>query len=508
MPIAPSASEDDLLDVLIIGAGLSGIGAACQLQQRCPGKRYAILEARDAIGGTWDLFRYPGIRSDSDMYTLGYAFKPWNNPKAIADGPSIRRYIRETAHEAGIAPHIRFGHKAVSAAWSSSDACWRIEVERAASGARGTGTIGTIGSIDTIRARFLYICGGYYSYESAYRPEFAGEGDYRGAVVLPQFWPEGLDYAGKRVVVVGSGATAVTLVPSMAESAAHVTMLQRSPSYVIARPSEDAIARRLQHHLPARLAYGVTRWKNVLISMLFYRLARSRPQQVKQRIVSMAANALGSGYDVGTHFTPAYKPWDQRVCVVPDGDLFRAIRDGRASVVTDTIERFTPDGIRLKSGQELPADIVVLATGLQLKVLGGIALSIDGRPCNPNGAIAYKGMMLGDVPNLAMAFGYTNASWTLKADLTAAYVCRLLRYMDRHGKAIAVPRREADVRPQPFLNFTSGYVQRAQHLLPRQGSRAPWQVYQNYLQDLLAIRFGRIADGVMRFGDKGVMPCG
>ncbi|RJF92303.1 flavin-containing monooxygenase [Noviherbaspirillum saxi] len=487
--------EENFLDVLIVGAGLSGIGAAYHLQQRCPDKRYAILEARQAIGGTWDLFRYPGIRSDSDMYTLGYVFKPWTNPQAIADGPSIRSYIRETANEAGIMQHVRLGQKVTAVAWSSEEACWTVEVERVASGERRK-----------LRARFLYMCSGYYSYDEAYRPQFAGEDDYRGTVVLPQFWPEDLDYRGKRVVVIGSGATAVTLVPAMAKSAAHVTMLQRSPSYVVTRPSVDTVADRLRHHLPARLAYSMTRWKNVIESMFLYRLARRYPEQTKRRIIEMAAKELGTGIDVGTHFTPSYKPWDQRVCLVPDGDMFQAIREGHASVVTDTIERFSSNGILLKSGRELHADIVVMATGLKLNLLGGAAVTIDGRPCIPNDAMAYKGMMLSDVPNLAMAFGYTNASWTLKADLTAAYVCRLLNYMDRHHKAIAVPRREAGVEPQPFLSFTSGYVQRAHTLLPKQGSRRPWQVYQNYLQDLLTIRFGRIADGVMRFGPKGTMP--
>jgi monooxygenase len=495
MPASSASSKEDLLDVLIVGAGLSGIGAACQLQQQCPGKRYAILETRDAIGGTWDLFRYPGIRSDSDMYTLGYAFKPWTDSKAIADGASIRTYIRETAREAGIEQHIRFGHRVVRAKWSSRDACWTVEAEQTSSGTRMT-----------LRARFLYLCSGYYSYEEAYRPEIVGEQDYRGTIVVPQFWPEQLDYAGKRVVVIGSGATAVTLVPSMAETAAHVTMLQRSPSYVVSRPSKDVIARFLRRLQPARVAYGITRWKNVLLSIFLYWLARNRPETVKQRIVSMAVEQIGDGHDVETHFSPNYKPWDQRVCVVPDGDLFHAIRDGRASVVTDTIEHFTPAGIRLKSGRELQADIVVLATGLKVKVPGGIDLIIDGQRCKPNEMIAYKGMMLSDVPNMAMAFGYTNASWTLKADLTAAYVCRLLRYMDRHGMAIAVPRREADVQPQPFLSFTSGYVQRAQDQLPKQGSRAPWRVHQNYLRDLITIRFGRIADGVLRFGTKGTLP--
>nr|WP_245844969.1 NAD(P)/FAD-dependent oxidoreductase [Noviherbaspirillum humi] len=487
--------EQELLDVLIIGAGLSGIGAARHLQRHCQGKRYAILEARDAIGGTWDLFRYPGIRSDSDMYTLGYAFKPWTDAKAIADGPSILKYVRETAEEAGITRHIRFGRKAVAAAWSSDEACWTVEVADSAGGARST-----------LRTRFLYACSGYYSYDEAYRPEFTGEQDFRGEVVLPQFWPKDLDHAGKRVAVIGSGATAVTLVPAMAETAAHVTMLQRSPTYVVSRPARDSIALWLRRRLPARIAYGLTRWKNVLVGMFFYRLARRRPEPVKRRIVQMAAQELGAGFDVATHFTPSYKPWDQRMCVVPDGDLFRAIRAGRASVVTDTIERFTAGGIRLSSGRELPADVIVVATGLKLQMLGGMTLMVDGKPVQPSEALTYKGMMLADVPNFAMAFGYTNASWTLKADLTAAYVCRLLRHMDRHGEAIAVPRREADVQPRPFLDFTSGYVQRAKDILPKQGSRAPWQVHQNYFRDMSVIRFGRIDDGVMRFGPKGALP--
>jgi cyclohexanone monooxygenase len=486
---------DAPLDVLIVGAGLSGIGAAVHLQKRCPGKRYAIVEARDAIGGTWDLFRYPGIRSDSDMYTLGYAFKPWIESKAIADGPSILKYVRETASEYGVDRHIRYGHKVVAAHWSTPDACWTVEAQDKASGERST-----------IRTRFLYMCSGYYSYDRAYRPGFEGEQDYRGAIVQPQFWPEDLDYAGKRVVVVGSGATAVTLVPAMAEKAAHVTMLQRSPTYVVSRPSVYSFAKRWRERLPERLAYFVTRWRVIAESMFLYHMARKHPDEAKRRIVSLVRRDLGPGFDVATHFTPRYKPWDQRVCVAPDGDMFHAIREGRASVVTDTIERFTAGGIRLASGQELEADILVLATGLQLNVLGDVAVSVDGQPYKPSEATSYKGMMLSDLPNLAMAFGYTNASWTLKADLTAAWVCRLLRYMDRRKVAIAVPRREEGLDKLPFVSFTSGYVQRSIDLLPKQASKKPWQVYQNYLQDLLAIRFGRISDGVMRFGAKGVKP--
>jgi cyclohexanone monooxygenase len=484
---------EGVLDVLIVGAGLSGIGAACHLQRRCPGKRYAILEARGAIGGTWDLFRYPGIRSDSDMYTLGYAFQPWPGAKAIADGPSIRAYIGEVARAHGIDRHIRFGHKVLAAAWSSQHACWTVEVTHG-------------GARQAIRTRFLYLCSGYYRYDQAYRPSFEGEADYRGKVVQPQFWPEGLDYAGKRVVVIGSGATAVTLVPTLAQQAAHVTMLQRSPTYVVSRPSEYAFARRLQRWLPARLAYAATRWRVIAESMFLYRFARNKPDLVRRKIAAMAQRQLGDACDAKTHFTPSYKPWDQRVCVAPDGDLFKAIRGKRASVVTDHIERFTESGILLKSGGRLDADIVVMATGLQLELLGGIRLSVDGKPFEARDAMAYKGMMLSDLPNCLLTFGYTNASWTLKADLTAAYACRLLRHMDRRGADIAVARREAGVDPQPFLSFTSGYVQRAQAHLPQQGARRPWQLYQNYLQDMITIRFGRIADGVMRFGAKGAAP--
>jgi cyclohexanone monooxygenase len=472
--------------MLIVGAGLSGIGAAHHLQRRCPGKRYAILEARERIGGTWDLFRYPGIRSDSDMYTLGYNFKPWKEAKAIADGPSILRYIRETAEQAGIDRHIRFGHRVRAAAWSSEQACWTVTVDHA-------------GQTQQLQARFLYLCSGYYSYAQGHRPEFAGEAEFGGAIVEPQFWPAELDYAGKRVVVIGSGATAVTLVPEMARTAAHVTMLQRSPTYVVTRPSVDRIAQGLLRWLPTRLAHGLARWKNVLIGGFFYRLAKRRPELMKQRIVEMAAAALGSKEVAAAHFTPRYKPWDQRICVVPDGDLFRAIRAGQASVVTEQIERFTPDGISLSNGQQLPADIIVVATGLKLNVMGDVAISIDGRPLVAGQAMAYKGMMLGDVPNLVMAFGYTNASWTLKADLTAAYVCRLLRFMDRHGHTVAMPRRDPAVAEQPFLGFSSGYVQRALDILPKQGAHKPWAVHQSYLADLLAIRWDRLDDGVMQF---------
>ena len=490
-----NAADDGLLDVLIVGAGLSGIGAAHHLQEQCPDKRFRIVEARSAIGGTWDLFRYPGVRSDSDMFTLGYRFRPWTDPQAIADGPSILRYIRATADEAGLVPAILFGHVVRRAEWSSVEACWTVHGERSADGAPVRW-----------RARFLFACSGYYSYAEGHRPEFAGEQDFRGTLVSPQFWPEGLDVTGKNVVVIGSGATAVTLVPALAATAAHVTMLQRSPTYVVARPGRDRIAELLLRALPDKLAYAIARWKNVLIGTFYYRLARRRPAQVKERLVAMAAQQVGPGCDAQTHFSPRYNPWDQRVCLVPDGDLFGAIRGGRASVVTDTIDRFVADGVRVASGATLPADVVVVATGLKLNLLGDIALTIDGEPCRASEAMAYKGMMLSGVPNLALWFGYTNASWTLKADLTSGYVCRLLRHMDRRRASIVVPRRDPTVQSEPFLSFTSGYVQRALDRLPKQGTRKPWRVHQSYLADMLAIRFGRIDDGVLRFGAAGALP--
>ncbi len=482
----PDPASEAPLDVLIVGAGLSGIGAAATLQRRCPAKRYAILEARDAMGGTWDLFRYPGIRSDSDMYTLGYGFRPWRDPQAIADGPAIRAYIEDTAREHGIDAHIRYGHKVTGASWCSREALWTVEARL------------PDGATRIVRARFFYLCSGYYRYDHAYRPRFDGEETYRGRIVHPQFWPEDLDYTGKRVVVIGSGATAVTLVPALSERAAHVTMLQRSPSYVVARPGRYRFAERMRALLPERAAWSVTRWRVLGESMFLYWLARRKPGLVARKIVDMAAQQLGSREAAAAHFTPGYKPWDQRVCVVPDGDLFKAIRAGRAEVVTDHIDRFTETGIVLRSGRELDADLVVTATGLTLQLFGGATLVVDGRVIDPSRAMSYKGMMLSDVPNCALAFGYTNASWTLKADLTAEWVCRLLRHMDARGQAIAVAPRDPDVAEAPFLDFQSGYVERARHLLPSQGAIKPWQVYQNYLRDLLTIRFGRIEDGVLR----------
>ncbi len=486
---AQRRTAPEILDVVIIGAGLSGIGAAVHLQRDCPGKRFGVLEARATVGGTWDLFRYPGVRSDSDMYTLGYEFKPWRDAKAIADGPSILRYVQETAVEEGITQHIRYGHRVVAADWSAEHGHWTLSVERS----DGRGPL-------TLRAGFVLFCAGNCSYAQGYRPHFPGEEHFQGSLVHPQFWPEGLDHAGKQVVVIGSGATAVTLVPELAKTAAHVTLLQRSPSYVVARPAIDTVAEAIKRWLPARLAYALVRAKNVLIGMYFYRLARKYPQQAQARIMDMVRAAVGAGIDVDRHFKPSYKPWDQRLCLVPDGDLFASLRAGTASVVTDQIERFTAHGIRLQSGQELPADLIVTATGLQMNVLGDVKISLDGRPADLTQGLVYKGLMQGGLPNLANTMGYTNASWTLKADLTARYVCRLLNHMDHHGHTVCTPVPDASVQPEPLLSFSSGYVQRALALLPQQGDRKPWRLDQNYLKDMLTLRFKPIDDGVLCFG--------
>ena len=475
-------------DVVIVGAGLSGIGAACHLRRECPGKSFVILEGRGAMGGTWDLFRYPGVRSDSDMYTLGYRFRPWRDAKAIADGPAILNYIRETAAEFGVDGKIRYDHRVRRASWSSEDARWTVEAE--------TGPEKTVARFT---CNFLYTCTGYYDYEGGYTPEWPGVGRFRGRIVHPQKWPEDLDYKGRRVVVIGSGATAVTLVPAMAERAAHVTMLQRSPTYVVSRPAEDRIANWLRRRLPAGAAYAFTRWKNVLLGMFFYNLARKRPDLFKRMVAKGVRHQLGEEY-AGKHFTPQYNPWDQRLCLVPNSDLFQAIRGGRASVVTDHIESFTETGLQLKSGEHLDADIVVTATGLVLKLMSGLQLVVDGAPVDLPQTLVYKGMMFSEVPNLAFAIGYTNASWTLKCDLTAEYVCRLLNHMGQHGYAVCTPRvNDPDLGTEPVIDFTSGYVRRALHALPRQGTKTPWRLHQNYVRDLSMMRYGRVEDGVMEF---------
>ena len=482
-------SSSEHVDVLIVGAGLSGIGAACHLRRECPGKSLAILEARDAIGGTWDLFRYPGVRSDSDMFTLGYSFKPWPGDKSLADGDSIREYVRDTAREYGVDQKIRFGHKVLGAEWSSADARWTVHAQRVDTGE----------DVD-FTCSFLYTNAGYYNYDQGFSPEFPGAADYAGTVVHPQHWPADLDYAGKKVVVIGSGATAVTLVPAMAETAEKVTMLQRSPTYVLPLPAIDGLATLLRDKLPDALAYQVVRWKNVAVITLSYQLSRRAPGLMKSVIRKAQRAQLPEGYDIDTHFTPHYNPWDERLCVVPDGDLFKAIRAGRADVVTDRIESFTEKGIRLVSGQELEADVIVTATGLNLQAIGGMSLTVDGEAITLADRVAYRGMMLSGVPNFALTIGYTNASWTLKADLVAQYICRLLNRMDATGRNVATPLPPADGAPlRPLLdNLRSGYIQRGVAMLPKQGPAAPWLVPQNYPLDRVQLSRADLEES-MRF---------
>ena len=478
--------------MLVIGAGISGIGAGYHLQTMCPDRTYAILEGRDDIGGTWDLFRYPGVRSDSDMHTLGYRFKPWTEAKSIADGPSILQYLRDTVREFGIGRHIRFGHLVTSAEWSTPDARWTVTARRQDSD-----------EILTFTCGFLFMCSGYYSYKAGYTPEFAGIEQFQGQVVHPQSWPDDLGYEGKRVVVIGSGATAMTLIPAMAKTAAHVTMLQRSPTYVVGRPDTDPIANGLRKVLPDSLAYRLTRSKNVALQQMIYKRTRAKPAEVKAKLIDMVREQLGPDYDVDTHFTPTYDPWDQRLCLVPNNDLFEAIKVGTASVVTDHIDHFTPTGIQLQSGEHLEADIVVTATGLQLVTLGEMDFTVDGEPVDFATTWTYKGFAYSDVPNMASSFGYVNASWTLRADLTCEYVCRMLNHMRATSTVQCTPRlRRADrsMQPRPWIDgFSAGYMQRVMHLFPKQGDHEPWINPQNYGRDKKMFRKAPIDDGVMQF---------
>ena len=475
-------------NVLVIGAGLSGIGAGYRLQTRCPGASYAILEGRSEIGGTWDLFRYPGVRSDSDMFTLGYPFRPWKEAAAIAGGPAILKYVRDTARECGIDRHILFQQRVRSASWSSRDARWLVDVETAG------------GATVQYTCDFLYGCTGYYRYDSGYAPAFPGAGDFRGRMVHPQHWPADLDYAGKQVVVIGSGATAVTLVPAMCDRAAHVTMLQRSPTYILTLPTRDHLANGLRRLLPASTAHFLARWKNILVSLGIYQVCRRAPDFARRVFRAAAAKSLPQGYAVDTHFNPKYQPWDQRLCLVPDSDLFRAISGGRASVATGEIDTLTENGIRLKSGQELRADIIVSATGLDMLALGGVRLKVDGAAVDPGLSFVYKGVMLSNVPNFAFCVGYTNASWTLRADLSSLFVCRILKHMARRGYRTCTPRVDpASMEAQPLLGLNSGYVLRATAHLPKQGPEQPWRIRQNYILDMLTMKLGSIADGVLKF---------
>ncbi len=477
------------VDVLIIGAGISGISSACHLRMQMPEKRFLVVEARDAIGGTWDLFRYPGIRSDSDMFTLGFDFRPWDGAKAIADGEDIRTYVEDTARAYGVTPHIRFGRRVRSMSWDGATARWTVEIER-------TDT----SEIETLTASFVHGCTGYYRYDEGYLPEFAGMDDFTGTRIHPQHWPEDVEVAGKRIVVVGSGATAMTLVPALARQGAQVTMLQRSPTYVISLPGHDAIADVLRRHLPAGVAHSIIKWKNVITSWAFYRLSKRRPKLVKKALRKQLEHLLPPEFDIDTHFTPSYDPWDQRVCLVPDADLFKELKKGTATIVTDTIDRFVPEGIRLDSGEVLEADIVVTATGLNLLMMGGIELVVDGEPVSVPDTVAYKAMMLSGVPNFAFTVGYTNASWTLKADMVSDYVCRLLRHLDRTGTDYVLP-----VEPDPslpredFNNHTSGYIQRSKHLMPKAASQLPWRLDENYFLDRKLFRTSDLEDEGVRF---------
>jgi monooxygenase len=475
------------LDVLIVGAGVSGIDAAYRLKTTCPDRGYAILEAGEAIGGTWELFRFPGVRSDSDMYTYGFPFRPWTGKKSIADGASILKYLRDTAREFGIERKIRCKQRVTRATWSSKDALWTVEVAGAGEPIR-------------LSCNFLLMCTGYFSYQSGHAPEFGGSRRFKGRIVHPQGWPESLDYSGKRVVVIGSGATAVTMVPVLAETAAHVTMLQRSPTYIVAWPDEDRIARMLHKVLPFAAAGAVARWKNALLGSYLYWSARNRPEKMKERIRNMQRELLGADYDLSKDFTPHYAPWDQRLCLAPNGDFFASIRNGRTSIVTDTIETFTERGIKLASGKEIVADIIVTATGLELLPLGGAQLVVDGLPVDAAQTMTYKGVMFSDIPNFAQVMGYINASWTLKADLASRYLCRLLNHLRDHGLSYCVPKTDdPSIERLPIVNFTSGYFQRALDRLPKQGSRPPWRFNQSYLEDRKVLLHQPIDDGVLKF---------
>jgi cation diffusion facilitator CzcD-associated flavoprotein CzcO len=488
----PDTAPPPHVDVVIVGAGISGIGAACHLQMQCPGRTFAILEGRDDIGGTWDLFRYPGVRSDSDMHTLGFNFKPWTADKAIADGPSIMQYLRDTVAEHGVGPHIRFGHLVRRAEWNSDTARWTLTAEHRATG-----------DTVTITAGFLFMCSGYYSYKEGYTPDFPGIDTFQGVVVHPQQWPEHLDHTGKRVAVIGSGATAMTLVPAMADRAAHITMLQRSPTYVVSAPDRDAVANALRKVLPAGTAYRLTRWKNTTMQQFIYRRTRTQPSRVKASLLKRVRKELGPDFDIDTHFTPSYNPWDQRLCLVPNSDLFKAIKSGKASVVTDHIDSFTSMGIRLQSGTELQADIVVTATGLNLVQLGEVEISVDGELVDFSRTWSYKGFAYSDVPNLASSFGYINASWTLRADLICQYVCRLLNHLAATGTDQCTPRlrsTDADMPSRPWIqNFSAGYMQRVMDRFPKQGDREPWINPQDYARDKKMFATAPVDDGVMQF---------
>jgi len=476
------------LDVLVVGAGISGIGAAYHLQTECPGRSYAILENRENLGGTWDLFRYPGIRSDSDMHTLGFRFQPWTEGKAIADGPSILRYLKSTAAQHGIDRKIRYGHKVVAASWDSGDAKWTLTIERAQTG-----------ETLELTCNFLFMCSGYYDYEKGYTPEFPGRDRFKGEIVHPQAWTEDIDYAGKRVAVIGSGATAVTLVPSLAKTAKHVTMVQRSPSYFLPIPRVDAVADLFRRYLPESMAYAATRWKNIAVAVAFFNISRRYPARIKKLLMDGVRKRLGPEFDVDKHFNPTYDPWDQRLCFVPDNDFFRALETQKASIVTDHIETFTETGIKMRSGEEVDVDLIVTATGLNVVFMGGMAVTVDGAQVEIGETTAYRAIMFSNVPNLAVFFGYANAPWTLKTDLSAEFACRVLNRMDEGGYRKVVPvLDDPSVKRIPYVGLTSGYIKRALSRIPMQGSKAPWRLRENYPLDVLSLRHGNLDDGALR----------
>ena len=480
---------DNHFDVIVIGAGISGIGAGYHLQTKCPEKSYAILEGRDTIGGTWDLFKYPGIRSDSDMYTLGFSFFPWKEKEAIADGPSILKYLDETSKKFNIDKKIKFNHYVKDASWCSEKSVWTLKVE-------DKNLMDTV----TISCNFIFMCSGYYSYEKGYTPDFDGINEFNGKIMHPQKWDTSIDYSNKEVIVIGSGATAVTLVPEMAKDAKHVTMLQRSPTYVVSAPQQDPLAIFLQKYLPSKLSYFIVRWKNILRQQWYFRLCKKNPKRVKDFIINQVRKSLGHDYDVDKHFTPNYNPWDQRMCLVPNGDLFKSIRKKQTSVVTDTIDKFTSTGIKLESGKTLAADLIVTATGLNLEICSNINLKVDGKDINLPDTVTYKGMMFSGVPNLVSTFGYTNASWTLGADLTSEYVCRVLNYMKKRSIKKCCPEANSKIENNDdWLNLTSGYIKRSKDIFPKQGNRSPWTNNQNFLKDIFQIRYGKISDGEIKF---------
>lgn len=484
--------DGEYFDMVIIGAGLSGVGMACHLAKKCPGKRYLILEGRNTMGGTWDLFRYPGIRSDSDMFTFGYSFKPWISSQNLADGPSILNYIREAAQEYRVEENIHYNANVDSIAWDSSTARWSVSYTDKATG-----------SAQQVTCNFINGCTGYYNYDHGYEPEFKGRENFKGTVIHPQKWPEQLDYKGKRVIVIGSGATAVTVVPEMSRDAAHVTMLQRSPTYVASIPEEDPITTFLRRLIPEMWVYRFARTVRVGLAAFFYSLSRRRPQGVRNFLLKQVKKAVGPEMDM-KHFTPKYNPWDERICAVKGGDLFEAVKSGRVSIVTDHIDHFTEDGIRLESGDELKADIIIAATGLDMKFFGGIAITVDGKPYDATQKMGYKAVMLEDLPNLGFTFGYTNASWTLKADITSEWICRVLTHMDATQTQCVVPvNNDSSVVHGDFLDFQSGYVKRGLHKFPKTGNKPPWKLKQLYPYDMLMLRFSTLEDGVLQFCKAG-----